>query len=65
LPLVKVSWLFSGPLGYGTTTLRTSRRPVRASKLSTEFGLNFDGTTTAPGRRIRVEEAAHVGLVDR
>jgi len=62
----EVSWLFNGPMGYGTFYV-ANKPTTRAAlqKLSTEFGLNFDSTATAPTGTMSKLKKLRVGLVDR
>jgi hypothetical protein len=61
-----VSWMFNGPLGYGTFYVanKATTRAVIA-KLATDLGVSFEGTATAPTGPMAPLRRPRIGLVDR
>ena len=62
----EVSWLFNGPMGYGTfyvTNKPTTRAAIQ--KVATDTGISFESTATAPTGTMSKLKKLRVGLVDR
>ena len=61
-----VSWMFNGPLGYGTfyvANKATTRGVIQ--KIATELGVSFEAAATAPTGPMAQLRRPRIGLVDR
>jgi hypothetical protein len=61
-----VSWLFNGPMGYGTFYV-TGKASTRAAigKVATDLGISFQSAATAPTGTMSKLKKLRVGVVDR
>jgi len=61
-----VSWLFNGPMGYGTFYV-ASKASTRANiqKIATEIGTSFQSTATAPTGPLSRLKPLRIGIVDQ
>jgi hypothetical protein len=62
----EVSWLFNGPMGYGTfyVAAKPSTRPL-LEKAAADLGVTFEGTTTAPTGPMAKLRMPRIGLYDQ
>ena len=61
-----VSWVFNGPMGYGTFYI-ANKPTTRAAmqKVATDIGISFESAATAPTGTVSKLKKLRVGLVDR